>query len=338
MPTIAVGTEKGAFFIDSATQKSSDPVFPGWKVTAFGRSGDRYIATVGSNWFGVGVHHSTDMVNWTQTDSPPTYAEERPLDEIWTLHDTDDHLFAGVAEAGLFRSADHGDTWEAIPGLNDHPTRDQWLPGFGGLCAHRVLTAGDRIWVAISAVGVFRSDDGGDTFDPKNSGVTPVGDDGDGPPPEIGYCVHRIVAHPNDPDLIWRQDHRGMYRTRDGGDNWEKIETGLPSGFGFAIVREGSTGRLFVAPLHSDERRLPVNGEFRVYRSHDDGNSWEVSGSGWPEAPTHTSVLRGAIDADDRGHVAIGTTSGNVWLTSDSGDTWTALPHTFPRIGAITLW
>ncbi len=353
MTTIAIGTEKGGFLVDPADGSVSDPLFGGWKVTAFGQSGDQYLAAVGSNWFGPGIHRSTDLDSWTAIDAPPTYGDDpeakdpeegdaREVTAIWTFHRDDGWLWAGVEQAGLFRSGDDGRTWESMPGFNDHRTRGDWHPGLGGLCSHRVLTYGDRVYVAASAVGVFRSDDGGATFDLVNDGIPVAGM----PPeevqerPETGYCVHRLEGHPDDPDRLYRQDHMGVFVSDDGGSSWHRRQAGLPAemGFGFMMAREGSTGRLFTQPLHSDGQRLPVDGDFRIYRSDDDGESWAVSGTGWPEAATHTQVLRGAFDADGDGRVVAGTTAGTVWLTEDAGDTWRQLPGTFPRIGAVALW
>lgn len=129
-----------------------------------------------------------------------------------------------------------------------------------------------------------------------------------------------------------------MFRSTDGGTTWQRNEDGLPAGFGFVMVRDAGTGRLFTQPLHSDAQRLPVDGAFRVYRSDDDGGSWQVSGTGWPQAPTHTQVLRGAVVADGAGHVAMGTTAGTVWFTEDAGDSWRQLPVTVPRITTVALW
>ena len=335
---IAVGTEKGAYQVDSTTGAIVGPSFPGWKVTAFGTtpSGD-HLAAVGSNWFGAAIHRSSDWNDWHQIENGPTYGEERPLTQIWTLKTVGDRILAGVADAGLFSSTDDGETWEPFEGLNEHPTRDQWEPGFGGLCAHRILTSEDSIWVAISAVGVFRSDDGGDTWQPKNTGITSVTSAEDAPPPEVGYCVHNLDHDPANPNRIWRQDHAGVFRSYDGGDTWERIEQGLPAGFGFVMRRDHRTGRLFVLPLEADVNRIPVNGQFRAYASDDDGDSWHVSGDGWDPAPTFSTVLRGAVAADGQGTVVLGTTGGSIWLTENSGGSWSRLDPTFPRIGTVAL-
>lgn len=340
MTMIAVGTEKGGYLVDGSPGNWSvtGPLFPGWKVSAFTTAPDgTHLAAVASNWFGIGIHRSADLANWEQTDSPPAWPEGsgRKMEQVWSFHVEGDRIWAGVAQAGLFTSDDHGTTWSPVAGLNEHRTREAWEPGLGGLCAHRVRTHGDTQWVAISAVGVFRSDDAGATWEPKNDGVDPVGLPDDAPRPEVGYCVHCLAHDASDPNRIWRQDHSGVYRTGDGGDTWERIEQGLPAGFGFVMWRDGASGRLFTIPLEADTNRVPVDGALRVYRSDDDGDSWEVAGTGWSDAPQFTGVLRGAFDGDDNGTFCFGTTGGKVWLTADNGETWDELSPSFPRIGTI---
>jgi photosystem II stability/assembly factor-like uncharacterized protein len=336
MKRLAVGTEKGGYLIErNGGWSVSGPSFPGWKVTAYGRASDgTYLAAIASNWFGASVHRSPDLTSWEQVEAGPSYAEHtrRQFNQVWTFTNAGDRVYAGIDEAGLFYSDDYGLTWAPVAALNDHPTREEWQPGFGGLCAHRVLIAGDRIVVGISAVGVFRSNDGGMHFARFDSGVTPTittEEDGSG---QNGWCVHGLVSDPGDPDRIWRQDHQGVYRTTDGGAHWEKIERGLPSSFGFAIGRDHESGTLFVVPLQSDENRLPRNGGLAAYRSKDQGDTWEKSGSGWPEAPQFTGVLRNAISLDQEGGVAFGTTGGRVYVSGDIGDNWQGLPFAFPRI------
>lgn len=335
---LAIGTEKGGYFVDTATGEVRGPEFPGWKVTAFGRTpGGDYLAAVGSNWFGAAIHRSSDLENWSQDEQGPSYGEERELSQIWTFHTLGDALLAGVAEAGLFRSEDDGRSWQPLDSLNEHRTRSEWMPGFGGLCAHRILTGPDSTWVAISAVGVFRSDDGGESWQLKNDGVPSVGTEEGAPRPEVGYCVHNLDHDPENPDRLWRQDHAGVFRSFDGGDNWERIENGLPAGFGFVMRRDHTSGRLFVVPLHSDGNRVPVDGRFAAYVSEDDGESWTIAGEGWPDTPTFTNVLRGAVAADGNGSIALGTTGGEVWMTADAGETWTSIDPKFPRIGAVSI-
>ncbi len=340
---VAVGTEKGAFLLRSADTRVdwdlTGPFFEGWKVTAFGEAGDgSYLLATASNWFGAALHRSTDLDRWVQIVAGPAWPKggDRRLNQIWTLSRVGSDLLAGVDEAGIFRSADRGETWQPVEGLNEHHTRPAWQPGLGGLAAHRVVADHSnhhRLWVAISAVGVFRSDDGGATWHPKNQGVERALEVEEFD--DIGFCVHCIVQDPDDADVLYRQEHRGVFRTRDGGDSWERIEEGLPAGFGFPIVQ--SNGSLFVVPLESDENRLPVDGRFRVYRSIDRGDSWSVSGTGHPQAATYTGVLRGAMDADQEtpGGIYLGTTAGTIHCSNDGGDTWITLPWTLPRILSV---
>ena len=343
MVTIGVGTEKGAFFLrpEGASFAMEGPVQPGWRVTTFGRApGGDYLLAAASGWFGAAIHRSPDLVSWEQVVHGPAWPEggDSKLNSVWTIAGVGSVLYAGVDEAGLFRSDDDGTTWTGVESFNEHRTRPAWQPGAGGLAAHRILAdPADlaRMWVGVSAVGVFRSDDAGATWVPRNAGVEPAAPDEE--IPEIGYCVHRIVADPGDADRIWRQDHRGVYRTDDGGDHWERIEKGLPAGFGFPIVHDATSGALFVVPQESDEHRMPVNGEFRVFRSTDGGDSWHPSGSGHPEGLMYAGVLRDAMDTDGAGGVYLGTTAGTVHFTRDGGDTWRALPDVLPRINSVVV-
>ncbi len=337
---LAVGTMKGAFLFSSEDKRDwrfEGPLFKGWIVSAFGQAPDgNYLAATASTWYGAALHRSKDLTEWEQIVDGPSYSEEqeRKLTQIWRIRN-DGSLYAGVDEAGLFVSKDSGASWQPVEGLNEHETREGWYPGAGGLCAHAILTdpATERLWCGISAVGVFRSEDGGATWEPRNHGVpkTAENEEFDG----IGFCVHALVQDPEDPDLIWRQDHQGLFRTKDGGDSWHRIEDGLPAGFGFALALDGPSRNLFVIPLESDEYRLPLEGMLRVFRSSDGGDSWAASGSGLPEVPTFAGVLRGAISADDEGGVYFGTTSGTVHYTTDNGSRWHTLPQILPRVLAV---
>ena len=343
---VGIGTMKGAWFARSDDRRSwsiSGPHHRGWEVTAFGRApGGDYLLGTGSNWYGAAIHRSADLEEWDQVVAGPAYDAESgwKLERIWTLATAGDRVFAGVAEAGLFRSDDDAATWHPVGALNNHPTRARWQPGLGGLALHRIVVDPDdsrRMWGAISAVGVFATTDSGDTWELRNDGVqvTAPGEEGD-----IGYCVHCIVADPGNSDRMWRQEHRGLFRTSNGGVDWERIQDGIPgSGFGFPIARDNHTGRLFVVPLESDEYRMPVDGQLGVFVSDDDGDHWAASGAGLPAEPTYTGVLRSALDVDGMSAAGVyfGTTGGEVWWSADTGKTWDRMPMTFPRIATVKV-
>lgn len=213
---------------------------------------------------------SDDRVDWEQVKTGPTFGESGPrLEQMRTFATAPGgRLFCGVAEAGLFISDDHGLTWQPVEAFNNHPTRGVWQPGAGGMCAHRVLLAGERVWVAASAIGVLRSDDAGATFTPRNTGVEaalPCDE------PGIGYCVHALVADPADPDRIWRQDIWACTGPATAGTIGSASSAACPPGFGFPIVRDDASGALFVFPLH-DENRIPIDGRFAAWRSTDGGD------------------------------------------------------------------
>ncbi len=345
---VIVGTEKGAFLCRSDDDRRQwevgGPLFKGWKVTASARSASgRYLLATASQVYGPALHVSNDLKTWRQIDKGPAYPPggDRKLNQIWTLCARNGRHFAGVDEAGLFASDDDGESWRPISGLNDHPSRRAWFPGAGGLCAHAVLIhpkRPERIWCGISAVGVWRSDDGGHTWTPKNEGVRCMAPDKDFP--GIGYCVHGLALDADDPDRIYRQDHSGMYRTTNAGESWERNEHGLPSWFGFAIAMDAPSRTLFSFPLESDEYRLPVDGKCRVYRSRTKGDSWQPLANGLPDGRYYGSVLRGAIAVDglDPAGVYVGSTSGDVFVSADGGESWRALPYRLPRVLSVEAY
>ena len=346
MYKLVVGTVKGGFIFSSEDRrswKSEETIFRGWKVTAVSRSlSGRFLAGVSSFVYGTVVHVSDDLANWRQIEAGPGYDDESglKLEQIWRFNTATDTLYVGVAEAGLFRSEDDGESWQPVEALNQHSTRENWVPGFGGMCAHALLVNPrnpDQIWCGISAVGVFRSDDGGVSWNAKNNGVTKTVADIEHN--DIGYCVHALVADPDDADIIYRQDHMGMYRTHNGGDTWENIENGLPSGFGFPIAIDQRTRALFAFPQESSEYRMPPSGQFQVYRSRDGGDSWQLAADG-DNPSSLAGVLRGSlvVDSDDPCGVYAGTTSGTVHVSADCGDSWQVLPATLPRILCVEIF
>lgn len=333
---LGIGTKKGGYLVEGGNGdwRLSAQVFPGWRVTAWTRApGDGVLAAISSSWFGASLHRSDDLAEWTQIVPGIEHApgSGRRLEHVDTLTVACGRIYAGTTEAGLFTSEDGGTTWAPVSALNDFPGREAWVPDLGGLSAHHVVVADRRLWVAVAAVGVFRSDDGGESFERTDAGVEPT------VPEPAGYCVHAVVGDPSRPDMLWRQDHRGLYRTDDRGESWTRIEKGLPSGYGFPIVRDPLAGRLFVVPLESDENRLPAGGLLRVYRSDDDGETWEVSGSGWLDTPTFTGVLRRAMTATAGGLVVAGATNGTLWVSEDRGETWQSLPFGLPRILTVDV-
>ncbi|MBI1850018.1 MAG: exo-alpha-sialidase [Planctomycetes bacterium] len=351
---VIVGTEKGAFLVRSDRSrrdwKIEGPLFKGWKVTAIARlSSGRTMFGVASFVYGATLHVSSgtsgphDLSSWRQIPNGPAFdaARKRKLNQIWTLVEAAGAIWAGVDEAALFRSEDGGESWSLVTGLEEHRTRGSWYPGFGGLCAHSVLVDPRnprRLWCGISAVGVFRSDDGGASWEPKNSGVPVIIEDAEHK--DIGFCVHALARDPDDPSTIYRQDHMGMFRTRDAGDSWQRIENGLPSRFGFPLAIDRATGALFAVPLESDEHRMPIDGKFRVYRSRDRGDSWESLGRGLPAEGSYMGVLRSAVavDAIQPCGVYVGTTAGTLHVSSDGGDSWRTLPCTLPRISCVAAF
>jgi hypothetical protein len=264
------------------------------------------------------------------------------VERIWTLHRLagSEDLVAGVAQAGLFRWDDRDLKWIEYTSVTDHPTRAGWLPGFGGLCLHTVLTDSrrpGRVTVGISSVGTLRSDDDGATWQIKNQGVSAAVEAEEPKYSELNRCVHRLVLDPTDPDHLYQQNHTGVYRSFDAGDSWERIETGLPSRFGFGMVAlDRSPSTLFVMPLISDEVRIPVGGQLCAYRSGNYGDSWEACGTGLPVS-NYSAVLRDALTTGigDSSSVYFGTTSGELYATWDTGDSWRRLPGVFPRILSV---
>lgn len=345
---IVVGTEKGAFLCTSNADRRDwtieGPLFKGWRVSASACTpSGRYLLATASQVYGPALHASPDLRDWKQIERGPAYPEggDHKLNQIWTIRCTPERHYAGVDVAGLFTSDDDGSSWTPVPGLNDHPTRRSWFPGAGGLCAHVVLVdprRPARIWCGISAVGVWRSDDGGTSWQAKNQGVRCVIEDKE--VTEIGYCVHGLAQDPDDADILFRQEHTGMYRSRNAGDTWERIENGLPSWFGFPIAIDRRTKSLFSFPMESDEYRMPVGGRFAVYRSRNGGDSWEALTKGLPREPSYAGVLRGALAVDtlDPAGVYVGSTAGDIFVSADGGEAWQRLPVRLPRVLSVATY
>lgn len=351
---LMASTRKGAFFLESDRDRTEwtvrGPAFAGWDVADLlldDRGQPRLFAAVGHFVYGATIHRSDDLgETWEQVPAGPSYPEdaEDDLNQIWTLvrgpQDEPEVLFAGVDEAGLFVSTDGGSHWEERHGLRGHESRDHWFPGKGGLCCHSILQHPDdpdRLWVGISAVGVFRSDDGGDSWEAKNDGLDIIVPDDERD--DIGTCVHRLVLDPSDSDRLYQQNHRGTFRSTDGADSWERIDDGLPSTFGFPIAVHPTDGdTVFTVPLESDESRMFTDGEPAIYRSTDAGDGWERLDRGLP-SDCWTAVMRQALVTDDLDPVGVyvGTTGGRIFHSTDTGDTWKVVDSHLPRINSLAV-
>ena len=348
---LLVGTAKGAFFYHSDADRRewrmTGPHLGGWEVYSLHGNGDGRIFAGTGHWvYGPTIRVSDDLgETWNEIPAGPKYAEGGPseLKRIWQIvsHPTEpDTMLAGVEEAGLFVSRDGGESWSEVRALSEHPTRPNWFPGGGGLCCHTVLVDPNdpkRWWLGISAVGCFRTDDGGESFQVKNQGLpgVPTGN----PDTGIDRCVHKMALDPDDSNTLYMQFHGGVFRSTDAGDSWEPIEDGLPGNFGFPMVVTRS-GTRFVVPLTADEQRVVRDGKLLAYRMRRGETSWEPVGSGLPTEPQYVGVLRDAMDVDplDPAGVYFGTTMGEVFHSPDEGESWARLPGQLPRITTVRAW
>lgn len=349
---VMVGTEKGAFFFhgDAAGERweVEGPIMKGWKVfeVALDRRGDPTLyAAVGSWVYGPNIQVSRDLgKTWAQVEHGPKYAKDSPLklNNIWTVvpgaASEPQVLYAGVEQAGLFVTRDGGVRWEEVTGISQHETRADWVPGAGGLCCHSICVHPlnpQRVWVGISAVGVLRTDDGGVTWQVCNDGLTIVVEGKEHK--KVGSCVHRLVLDPTNPDRLFQQNHKGVFRSTNGGDTWERIENGLEGWFGFPMVMHPhDPATLFIIPEESDEFRMPKDGQLKVFRSTDRGDSWTPLTKGLP-GHFYAGVMRQALAMDDtpEGGIYFGASGGQVFASVDNGDHWRRLPATLPRILSV---
>jgi BNR/Asp-box repeat len=304
----------------------------------------RLFAGGTSEHWGPGVFHSDDLGrSW---DEPPEGSIRFPadtgtsLERVWQIQPgpafEPEVVYAGAEPSSLWRSTDRGVTFELVRGLWDHPHRPKWEPGFGGQAIHTVIPHPDdrnRVTVAMSTGGVYRTADGGDSWAASNSGIKAYFRPD--PWPEFGQCVHKIARNPARPDEMFLQNHGGVYRSRDGGETWETIENGLPATFGFPMVAHPHTpGTAYAFPLVADAHRMPPEDRLRVYRTTDSGDSWHGLDSGLPREPAYSTVLRDAMCADDEptAGVYFGTRGGDVFGSADEGETWGSVARYLPDI------
>ena len=362
---VLVGTRKGAFVLTSdglrKTWEISGPHFAGWEIYHMkGSPADpnRIYASQTSGWFGQVLQRSSDGgKTWEPVGNKFSYDGETGTHQwydgtphpwefkrVWHLEPslTDpDTVYAGVEDAAIFRTTDSGQSWTELRGLRTHSTGNRWQPGAGGLCLHTILldpTRPQRMYIAISAAGAFRTDDGGATWKAINQGLRSqfIPD----PTAEVGHCVHRLALHRSRPDVLFMQKHWDVMRTDDGGDSWREISGNLPTDFGFVIdVHAHEPDTIYVVPIKSDSEHFPLDGRLRVYRSRSGGNEWEELSKGLPERDCYVNVLRDAmaVDALDRCGIYFGTTGGQVYASPDGGDTWSAIAEHLPAVVSVEV-
>ncbi|WP_246074416.1 WD40/YVTN/BNR-like repeat-containing protein [Nonomuraea terrae] len=278
---------------------------------------------------------------WQEAERPPIAFPEKTettLTRVWQITPSPsepDVVWAGVEPAALFRSEDRGVTYELVEGLWEHPHRERWEPGGGGLCLHTIVphpTDPRSIGIAVSAAGFYRSFDGGVSWEAANQNIrAPFMPEGQ-QYPEFGQCVHKVCLHPSRPDRLYLQHHFGVYRSDDFGGTWKDVGASLPSDFGFPIVVHPSRpGTVYVLPLHADMDRTPVGHRYRVYRSDDEGETWQPLAKGLPDEPVYATVLRDAMTASEAG-VFFGTRDGEVYCSRDDGDTWSQVARHLPDV------
>lgn len=362
---VLVGTRKGAFVLESDAKRQrweiAGPHFGGWEIYHVKGSPvdpNRIYASQSSGWFGQIIQRSGDGgKTWEAVGNefayngvPGTHQSHdgtpRPWEfkRVWHLEPslTDaETVYAGVEDAALFKSTDGGKSWAELSGLREHGTGPQWQPGGGGMCLHTILldkSNPDRIFIAISSAGAFRSEDGGKTWRPINKGL--LSEYIPDPDAEVGHCVHRIAMHPSRPQTLFMQKHWDVLRSDDGGNLWREVSGNLPSDFGFAIdVHAHEPETIYVVPIKSDSEHYPPEGKLRVYRSRTGGNEWEALTAGLPQEHCYVNVLRDAmaVDSLDSCGVYFGTTGGQVYASADSGDSWTAIARDLPAVLSVEV-
>lgn len=362
---ILVGTRKGAFILTSDAKRTrwevNGPHFGGWEIYHLKGSSlnpNRIFVSQSTGWFGQLIQRSDDGgATWMPVGNDFVYegvpgthqwydGTPHPWEfaRVWHLEPstTDpDVVYAGVEDAALFRSTDGGVSWHELAGLRGHGSGPDWQPGAGGMCLHTiVLDPGDpnRIFVAISAAGAFRTLDGGSTWSPINRGLHSVGIPD--PTAEVGHCVHRIAMHPARPNTLFMQKHWDVMRSDDGGDSWREVSGNLPSDFGFPIeVHAHEPETIYVVPIQSDSEHFPPEGKLRVYRSRTGGNEWEPLTKGLPQENCFVNVLRDAMAVDtlDPCGIYFGTTGGQVYASNDGGDSWSTVVRDLPSVLSVEV-
>jgi hypothetical protein len=362
---VLVGTHKGAFVLTSDGKRESweirGPLFAGWEIYDIKGSPvnpDRIYASQSNGWFGQVIQRSNDggetwdtVGNKFEYDgNPDTHqyydGSQRPwqFKRVWKLEPslTDpEAVYAGVEDAALFYSIDGAQTWQELAGLRQVKGA-LWSPGAGGLCLHTIIQdRGDpkRLFTAISAAGVFRSNDAGQTWRAINRGLHSGAELPD-PSAEVGHCVHCIAMHPTHPGVLYMQKHWDVMRSDDAGELWYEISGNLPSDFGYTIVVHAHEPKtIYVVPIKSDSEHFPPEGKLRVYRSRTGGNEWEPLTKGLPQSDCYVNVYRSAmaVDSLDPCGLYFGTTGGQVYASADSGDSWNPIARDLPSVLSVEV-
>jgi photosystem II stability/assembly factor-like uncharacterized protein len=367
---VLVGTRKGAFILSADGNrkdwKVDGPFFAGWEmyhVKGSPADPNRIYASQTSGWFGQMVQRSDDGgVTWNAVSNKFAYegtpgthqwydgtAHPWEFKRVWHIEPslTDpDTVYAGVEDAALFRSTDGGQNWLELSGLRGDGgsagTHAQaWQPGAGGMGLHTILLDPqnpNRMYIAISAAGTFRTDDGGKNWKPINKGL--VSQFMPDPRAEVGHCVHHVALHPARPDVLFMQKHWDVMRSDNAGEIWHEVSGNLPTDFGFVIeVHAHEPETLYVVPIKSDSEHFPLDGKLRVFRSRTGGNEWEALAKGLPEKDCYVNVLRDAMSVDtlDKCGIYFGTTGGQVYVSPDAGDSWTPIVHDLPAVLSVEV-
>jgi len=362
---LLVGTRKGAFVLTADGKRDrwdvNGPFFGGWELYHLkGSPADpnRIYASQSSGWFGQMIQRSNDGgKTWEPVGNKFAYegvpgthqwydGTPHPWEfkRVWHLEPslTDpDTVYAGVEDAALFRTTDGAQTWSEMPGLREHGSGPQWAPGAGGLCLHTILidpSNPQRMFIAISAAGAFRTDDGAKTWKPINRGLQ--SQHIPNPTAEVGHCVHRLAMHRSRPSTLFMQKHWDVMRTDNAGDQWQEVSGNLPTDFGFVIdVHAHEPETIYVVPIKSDSEHYPMDGKLRVYRSRTGGNEWEALTKGLPQENCYVNVLRDAMSVDslDKCGVYFGTSGGQVYASADAGDTWKAIVENLPPVVSVEV-
>ena len=346
---------KGAFIARSDKKRANwmieGPYFKGESVyaMAYDERGGRHrlLAATRSSFFGSVIRTSDDFgKTWTSPERQNIkFPEDSGLSlvQVWQITpgpaDDPDLLWAGVEPHCLFESRDAGDSWTAVEGLLKHEHRPKWTPGNGGLCLHTIIpdpVNRERMAVAMSTGGVYRTDDGGKSWTARNVGVR--AEYRPDKYPEFGQCVHKIVHHPSKPETLFLQNHWGLYRSDDWGDTWKDIANGVPSDFGFAMqMHPHDKDTVYIVPVESDGFRAAPERKLRVYRTKNGGKSWKPLGKGLPQEGSYDLVLRDGLSADThkKAGVYFGTRSGKLFASADEGRSWNEISDSLPSIVCV---